>query len=294
MRARIRPWFLSRANIEFRNEALHCGRVNQRITCGRVQLRFNLIATANLSQGDLFESRSKGYLKFSPARYINRSPSRLNNNADSTKREGSFNYYPSATVSKDTSAIYGSRSAAVFNNNLSNISDLISPRGLISKRKGDVTTAARKRRMKTSGAIRTTFAPHRCWSAGSARKRRYVATLATSRTMVTTILDCVMVKTEDSSRVMTRRRRRESLLQVFSLLGSDESSSNGGEAIRDENVLPADCRLTIRVIPTYLRAPASISRLYSAKRSDVIRIQRVIRVDVWQMWFVRYYRDWLH
>lgn len=42
-RARIRLRFLSRTNIEFRNEALHCGRTNQRITCGRCN--FDLISS---------------------------------------------------------------------------------------------------------------------------------------------------------------------------------------------------------------------------------------------------------
>lgn len=70
--------------------------------------------------------------------------------------------------------------------------------------------------MKTSGAIRTTFAPSQrlVGQVGQEEKRRCHARVATSRRIVTTIPDYVMVKTEDSSRVTTQRE--ESLLQVLS------------------------------------------------------------------------------
>lgn len=130
-------------------------------------------------------------------------------------------------------------------------------------------TAARKRRMKTSGAIRTTFAPCRCWSARSARKRRCLA-LPRSRSMVTTILDCVMVKTEDSSRVMTRRRREKSPLVAgvfaFQLRRVVLERRRRGDS-RRENIATA----TIRFIYRRIYEPFSISWLCSANDSTSLK-----------------------
>jgi len=153
----------------------------------------------------------------------------------------------------------------------------------------DAMTTARKRRMKTCGAIRTTFAPCRCWSIGSARKRRCHAREATSWKMVTTILRCVMVKTEDCSRVMTRRRREESLSQVLSPLDSDESSSND----RRQRGNSRRKHATGRRFASFRRIyePLSISRLYSANDSTSLESENSFEFDINAA--VRYYHDWL-
>ena len=69
-------------------------------------------------------------------------------------------------------------------------------------------TAARNRRMKTCGAIRTTFALCQCWPGQPGREDawRCHARGATTWRIVTIILHYVMVKTEVFLRVMTRRR----------------------------------------------------------------------------------------
>lgn len=123
-----------------------------------------------------------------------------------------------------------------------------------------------------SGAIRTTFAPCRCWSAGSARKRRCL-TLPRSRSyLVEDGNDHPRLRNgENGGLLACHDPAAERRVLVAGALAFRLRRVVLGEAIHDENTLPTNCRLTIRVIPTNLRAIEHYTALF-CERSDVVTI----------------------
>lgn len=163
-------------------------------------------------------------------------------------------------------------------------------------------TAARNRRMKTCGAIRTTFALCRCWPGQPGREDawRCHARGATTWRMVTIILHWVMVKTE-SSRVSWPDGGEKSSCCRCSRLPIPTSRSRmttRGNSRRKHATSWFNwfSRLTIRVIPANLRAIEWHGAFLFCEWSDVIRNRESLEsiYDSKINTSIKWYHDWLH
>lgn len=133
-------------------------------------------------------------------------------------------------------------------------------------------TAARKRRMKTSGAIRTTFGSVPT-SAGSARKRED-AWLALPRSyLVQDGNDHPRLRNgENGGLFACHDPAAERRVLAAGALASRSRPRPATRRFASKTLLLANCRLTIRVTSTNLRAIQHFAAPF-CERSDVIRIR---------------------
>jgi len=148
----------------------------------------------------------------------------------------------------------------------------------------------RKRRMKTCSAIRTTFAPCRCRSTGSARKRRC---LALRSYLVEDGNDHPPLRNgENGGLFACHDPAAERRVLVAGALASRlrrvvlERRRQRGNSRRK--------RATGRRFASFRRIyePLSISRLYSANDSTSLESENSFAFDINAA--VKYYHDWLH